>query len=264
MSSTTNSLHTKITEEIRNETDQIDILLPSQYGRLYAQKAEALKLELSGSELLASELVNEKIVVYIVELGKCSKEALEAMLANDATKLAQAIERTKKLDNELQELRKTVYVDPLTNVYNRKWFKENMVEHSGFIKLRGNGTLVFIDLNDFKSINDTYGHLVGDKALISISTLLQKMDCRVVRYSGDEFILIFDSKYKEEEIEKFLEKLLFSLEKVHFKTGEHNFKISFAYGISKFREGDNVNAVIDKADKAMYRYKEKQSCNVNY
>lgn len=123
--------------------------------------------------------------------------------------------------------------------------------------LRESGSLVMIDLNRFKEINDTYGHIIGDKVLMHVSLKLQETGGRVIRYGGDEFVVIFDQAISAEEIRAKITKVLHYFQKVLFKTEEKAFKISFAYGISPFYKGSNVSEVIEMADHAMYQNKKK-------
>lgn len=123
------------------------------------------------------------------------------------------------------------------------------------LSLRDSGTIVIIDLNHFKTINDTYGHIIGDKVLVHVTLKLKESGGRVVRYGGDEFLVIFDISITEEQIRGKIENVLNYFQKVHFKVETNNFKISFAYGLAQFDQGSILNDVLDTADKAMYRNK---------
>jgi diguanylate cyclase (GGDEF)-like protein len=123
------------------------------------------------------------------------------------------------------------------------------------LNVRGNGTIIMVDLNKFKDINDQYGHVIGDKVLIHLVIKLKESGGRVVRYGGDEFIVIFDAKFSMQQIETKMEKILEYFQKINFKTEMHSFKISFSYGMAPFVNGSNLDNVIELADKAMYQNK---------
>lgn len=112
-----------------------------------------------------------------------------------------------------------------------------------------------VDLNKFKQINDNFGHVVGDKVLIHIAFKLKETGGRVVRYGGDEFIIIFDAKISKDEITKKMRTILDYCHNVHFKVEQKEFKINFAYGMAPFSQGSNIDTIIEAADKSMYENK---------
>ncbi len=130
-------------------------------------------------------------------------------------------------------------VDPLTDAFNRRVFEE--------IPRDLKGSLVFLDLDNFKAFNDTYGHEKGDEILKEFSktveSRLRKGDL-FIRYGGDEFVLIL-SNCDVEKAKEIAEEIM---EKFKEKTG-----LSFSYGISHFK-GD-LTSSIREADKKMYYMK---------
>jgi len=246
--------HIEITAEVKATIDKMKIVFPSLYGKLYSEKARARDIELKPNELLTNEMLDEKIVRHIITLSNCADQAIEAIETQNKIILATVLAETKKLQEEIQELQKFVYEDSLTKSYNRKWFDDTILEQD-HLSLRETGTIVMVDLNKFKEINDSFGHIVGDKVLIHVALKLKESGGRVVRYGGDEFIVIFDSKVSTVEIREKLDKLLAYFEKIHFKVEENSFKISFAYGMAPFTRGADIVHVIEAADKAMYKHK---------
>ena len=249
--------HIKITEEVKQAIKNLKIVFPAQYGKLYYEASLAHHIELKPNELLTHEMLDEKIVRHIITLSDCADQAIGAIETENKTILAYVLKETKKLQLEIQELQKLVYEDSLTKSYNRKWFDDSVLEHNK-LSIRESGTIVMIDLNKFKEINDTYGHIVGDKVLIHVAVKLKESGGRVVRYGGDEFLVIFDIKISSAEIEQKIEKILHYFEKIHFKVDEHSFKISFAYGLAPFTRGADIMHVIEAADKSMYQHKKRK------
>lgn len=246
--------HIEITKEVKEAIKDIKVVFPAYYGKLYSEKAHARNIELKPDELLTNEMLDEKIVRHIITLSNCADQAIAAIETQDKLILQAVLSETRKLQAEIQELQKFVYEDSLTKSYNRKWFEDTLLDrdHSS---LRENGTIVMVDLNKFKEINDSYGHVVGDKVLIHISLKLKETGGRVVRYGGDEFLVIFDSGVSSRDIDQKLEQLLKYFEKIYFKVENNSFKISFAYGIAPFTRGADIAHVIEVADKAMYKHK---------
>lgn len=142
--------------------------------------------------------------------------------------------------------------DNLTGVYNRagydKFYKELSLDKTIYI---------LIDIDDFKSINDTFGHDAGDMALKRLSSILLKYfpDDFICRLGGDEFaILVFDYEdgVKEELIAKFVE-----IEKEAMIEEKGLPSSSFSIGVAFGTKGDNTDTLYRKADKAMYAIKGK-------
>ena len=157
----------------------------------------------------------------------------------------------RKARNERQELIKLsniVYYDALTGVKNRYAFRKDIKEHLG-----KRIVLTIMDIDNFKNINDTYGHQKGDKILASFSDILLDMFGKedTYRYGGDEFLIISEKDPKEfEESLKDLKQLLDT---------NQEFQIRFSAGyVSAFYKNENdIMKFIKEADKNMYTSKNK-------
>jgi len=246
--------HIDITKEVKHSIEKQKVVFPAQYGKLYHDISHKHGIELKPTELLTREMLDEQMVRHVITLVDCTDQAIGAIEEENKDLLRMILLKTKQLQEEINELQKIVYEDSLTKSYNRKWFEDTILDQDKF-NVRGGGTIVMVDLNKFKEINDNYGHVIGDKVLIHLALKLKESGGRVVRYGGDEFIVIFDEKFSTQQIEAKMEKLLEYFQKVQFKVEEHSFKIAFAYGMASFRQGSNLNSVIDTADKAMYHNK---------
>jgi diguanylate cyclase (GGDEF)-like protein len=244
--------HVAITAEIKKEVEPLKVLFPAQYGHLYSLLAQKHDLELKPEQLLNPEMLDEQMIRHIITLTACTETAIEAIEMQDTAKLQAILHETKLLREEIQELRKVVYEDNLTHTYNRKWFDDILLDADG-ITMQKEGILVLIDLNKFKRINDTYGHITGDKVLILVAKKLKSTGGNVVRYGGDEFVLLFP--HDEKNVLEKIEEVLNYFQHTHFSVEKETFKIDFAYGVSPFLKGANRNRVIEKADEAMYRNK---------
>ncbi|HEX5330259.1 GGDEF domain-containing protein [Sulfuricurvum sp.] len=243
--------HIDITNEVKESIQKLKVVFPAEYNRIYAEKAKSHHIELKPNQVISSEMLDEKMVRHLITLSQCTDDAIHAIETEDKELLSIVLAETKALQEEIHELQKIVYEDGLTKSYNRKWF-EDMLCDSDHISIRDSGTLVMVDLNKFKQINDKFGHVVGDKVLIHIAFKLKETGGRVVRYGGDEFIIIFDSKISEHEIQTKMSSILEYCNNVHFKVDQNEFKINFAYGMATFTNGSNIDTIIETADKAMY------------
>jgi diguanylate cyclase (GGDEF)-like protein len=122
-------------------------------------------------------------------------------------------------------------------------------------KFKEDGVLAFIDIDDFKEINDVHGHLIGDKVLKLLAQTLKRLqDCFITRYAGDEFLVLSNLKTLGQIEEKLLT-ILKNLKSTGLKSGDSVFTISFSYGLSSFSKGENIKDIIEKADTNMYNYK---------
>lgn len=246
--------HSRITNEVKKRIEPIKIVFPAQYSKIYAEIAHSHEVDLQPDQLLTREMLDEKMVRHITILSECTSDAIHAMKNEDKALLNTILLKTEDLQEEIQELRKIIYEDSLTQSYNRKWFEDELLDIAK-LRLRDSGTLVMIDLNKFKEINDTYGHVVGDKVLSLVANKLRETGGRVVRYGGDEFIVVFDQTLSHVNVKTKIESILTYFQKIYFKVGEYSFKIDFAFGMSSFTHDAEVLTVIESADKAMYRNK---------
>ncbi len=158
----------------------------------------------------------------------------------------------KKIENNLKIANKEIYLDKLTGVNNRKLldrlqndFSINNIDY----------TVVYIDLNDFKPINDTYGHDVGDEVLITFSNKLQAIirdTDFIIRMGGDEFLIILPKTITEAGISTFCQRLN-DIKVTPIVIGNVNLKINFSFGYAISNvDGGSLTEVIEKADNKMY------------
>ncbi|MBI9014165.1 MAG: GGDEF domain-containing protein [Clostridiales bacterium] len=170
-------------------------------------------------------------------------------------------EQKKKLETdhlELQEMHDQLQVlaerDMLTNLYNRRGFDKILGQISQEEQMKNDDIYILIfDLDNFKNINDTFGHTVGDKVLQDFSKVLidkVKTPHTISRWGGDEFAMVYKGKRKH------LEDLIFELRESYHQIVK-NLKISssISFGYLKWHHEDDENAVIRKADQALYKSK---------
>lgn len=144
--------------------------------------------------------------------------------------------------------------DPLTNIANRNTLDE-LVDN--FPQLGDEFSVIMMDIDGFKTINDTYGHLVGDQVLVYFTETIKnsiRKDVFFIRYGGDEFLLIMPQT--TEEIAKSLIERFRKSFQTPFKIDQQEIRISFCAGIASFpKDGKNLRELIDRADKALYTAK---------
>jgi len=246
--------HITITQNVKQKIKDLNIVFPSHYAKLYVEEANIFHMELNPNELLNSDMLSEKVVHHVITLSSCTQKAIEAIEMEDKTALSAILLETKVLRDEIEELRKIVYEDSLTKSYNRKWFEDHYLCSDG-ATLCKDGVFVMIDLNKFKIINDTYGHTVGDKVLSHIAAKLKDLGENIIRFGGDEFLIVLDSSISIKKLKAKIEEILLKLDTTSFRVGGANFKTSFSYGISSFLQGSALEISLNEADTEMYKNK---------
>lgn len=151
------------------------------------------------------------------------------------------------------------HYDLLTNLPNRTYFINRLKEHMALAMLnKAKGAVFFIDLDNFKNINDTMGHDNGDKLLKKISVQLMGVmssEDVVCRLGGDEFVIMHPYKNKEEVVE-FADKVLNLFNNV-FEIEEKQIYTSASVGIALYpKDGTDAGSILKNADAAMYKAKE--------
>jgi diguanylate cyclase (GGDEF)-like protein len=159
-----------------------------------------------------------------------------------------------------EELRHMAQHDPLTDLPNRALFNDRLSQELARAR-RQNGRLamVFLDLDHFKSINDNYGHDVGDQVLRRVARQLQacvRASDTVGRIGGDEFVVLLAQLSESDSVLALAGELRESLRQP-FKVDGHELSISCSIGVAVYPEdGTDAEGLTKGADDAMYRAKE--------
>lgn len=176
------------------------------------------------------------------------------------------VERLSSLENETETLRECIeverskaYNDALTGVPNRMAFDERInEEYKRWQRYKNNLTLCLVDIDKFKSVNDTYGHKAGD---IVLRTIAKKCASKVrksdyfCRYGGEEFALILPETDLTAAV-IVAETLRESIEQCSFQYGEENVTITISCGLAQVKGKDSLDSLFKRADKALYQAKE--------
>ncbi|MBK6486526.1 MAG: GGDEF domain-containing protein [Gemmatimonadetes bacterium] len=222
-------------------------------------------VESNSTDLIKREALN--VVGVMEQLMAHRKERQQEQFAVLADKL-------KNLGRELEDARRESALDPLTTLANRKAFDEYITRSIELHSLLGQpASLMMIDVDNFKSINDTYGHTAGDTALREISNVLAKTFLRrvdfVCRYGGDEFAVILqetkvgNAQLLAERLRRQVQDLrpidTLPVEAATTTTedGEETPppQVTLSIGVAELTVGDNATAWIKRADAALYQSK---------
>ena len=171
----------------------------------------------------------------------------------------ECIDDQKKREGKLLYLAQT---DIMTGISNRR-SGEKMIER--VLNNKVSGMLCLVDCDKFKSINDTYGHAVGDKVLIAIAETLQKV-CRdkdvIFRLGGDEFAIFMPGMMEQKAAENFFERLFENIRQIDIEEMQgKSIEISMGACFYEGTEEVSFDELYKNADSVMYQSKEKQGCS---
>ena len=218
---------------------------------------------ISESSITVFPLINDREVVGIMEV------VTTAPLTSDAKRLVTSFLRVYR---NFQSLLDYSERDTLTGLLNRKTFDEAFLKASAEQQLvqnyigqsedrrsssKGpiNTWLAVIDIDHFKRVNDTYGHLIGDEVLLLLSRLMRasfRFHDRLYRFGGEEFVVLMRCD-SENDAELALERLRSNTESFSFpQVG----RITVSIGFTALRSGDTPSRAFERADKAVYYVKE--------
>lgn len=173
------------------------------------------------------------------------------------------------LNDSYQRAKRDAGVDPLTKLLNRRSLTEILsarMQMSG--QRRAPFYLLFFDIDNFKAINDRYGHVVGDEVLVRLSqeTIRSfRKDTMIARYGGDEFVIILDGSTKA-EVRGRIDELCKRIQLIKFTHNDTSFNISGSFGATRYDSSRfaHVDDFIQAADEAMLKIKrEKRTNHIN-
>ncbi|MEH7235800.1 GGDEF domain-containing protein [Bacillus sp. JJ1562] len=171
-----------------------------------------------------------------------------------------------QLDREVVLKRKLRFYaerDPLTGLYNMRYFenriKKGTSSHQTYI--------VMIDIDHFKKINDTYGHLHGDSVLKNVATTLSRLipprHSLLGRYGGEEFILLLEVDSKE-HLKSIVSGIWSGIEHTPFYVEDQKLQVTVSIGVSELTDSSKLYQAIEKADNSLYASKQNGRNQVSY
>ena len=173
--------------------------------------------------------------------------------------IAELNERMSSLRQDLVAVREEMKRDPLTNAYNRGAFDTAIMQslNTHFI-LNQPVTLVLIDLDNFKEINDSYGHSAGDDVLKSVGDCLARSFIRksdfAARYGGDEFAVILSDTSAENSV-SLIERFMNYVRQINIPYASSDVSVNCSIGYTQIHDGDSSDSLIKRADAALYEAK---------
>ena len=198
--------------------------------------------------------VNTELAMEVAE-----RLVIEGELSDMKNDLADVRDDLSKSQAKEEESRKVALHDALTGLPNRVLFEERL-DH-GLLQAKRHGwklAVLFMDIDNFKSINDSYGHDLGDKVLLTVADRLQSFvrgEDTVSRWAGDEFVCLLMEVKQEADVTRLAEKMVNRISEA-FKFKGTVLSISVSIGIAIYpADGETADILFKNADTAMYKAK---------
>ncbi|MBD1566444.1 GGDEF domain-containing protein [Vibrio sp. S12_S33] len=225
-----------------------------------------ISLLVTNTQLSSDYLSADRFVISLTILGVICH--ISAYYYNKAINYIQSL-----YQEGIEDL---AYTDQLTGLANR-WSFENWANEKLSQQMKSNSitALVFLDIDNFKSINDNYGHDVGDKVLQYFANRLKnnvrnrdrktaKHDCSIARFAGDEFVLLLYDVRTKKDLDTILNRICYMFEH-KYQSSEMINNLTVSVGVALFpNDADNLPELTNCADKAMYWAKHKGKNQYQY
>lgn len=191
------------------------------------------------------------------------RDLLEARVKERTSQLEETNKQLKiqmtEIEQLQEELREQALRDPLTNLYNRRYLAETLQhELSRARRERKSVSVIIMDIDRFKRINDLYGHQIGDKFLLTVADLLRAHTRDfdfACRYGGEEFLLVLPGTTARNAVKR-AEQIRRQCAELRIQHGEDDISITVSMGIATYPiHSKSVDELLTKADKALYRSK---------
>jgi diguanylate cyclase len=220
-----------------------------------ATEMEQLKSEVSGrlDQILAA-----------MDRHQAGEQQRELSLSEQLDALVERVKNMEttsaEAEQKIEEQRQKALRDVLTQLPNREAYQQRLEqEFERWQRYNRPLVMVVCDIDHFKRINDSYGHLAGDKVLRIIAKTLQKRLRKtdfIARFGGEEFVILMPETEQQQAL-TVAEGVREAIARCPFHFKEKPVSITMSFGISAFAEGDQAEQVFARADKALYKAKEK-------
>ncbi len=240
----------KIAEELYNEVRNLIKGATDHQERLSegGEKLEKLSKTTSGENI---QEVLTKIMEEVKGLKNLNKKFIH--------KLEEQTEEIEKLRKELRKVKEEANIDPLTGLRNRRSFERALLEFfKDFKKFGYPFSIIMMDIDNFKDLNDTYGHLAGDKVLKEIGGILRnhlRAKDIPARTGGEEFTIILPGIRKKEAI-SVAERLRRIISSHPIEADSNEVRVTASFGVSEVAQDiEEPEDLLREADKNLYKAK---------
>lgn len=237
--------------------DEINALIPHD-GFRYENHEEKFQFELGKAKL---HHCNYNLILMQEKLGQVSFYRTRKFTQKEIDELEVLVAALiYPLRNSILYKRaiETAYRDPITNLNNRAAMDNSLEQELDFAARHDLSlSVLMLDLDKFKQVNDTYGHIAGDNVLKHVAQCLTDCVRRsdvLFRYGGEEFVVILRDTSKP-GAKLLADRIRKSVEKIQCKYNQYTIRVTVSIGIALFRTGDNKRSLLERADGALYKAK---------
>jgi diguanylate cyclase len=209
------------------------------------------------------KIENIKEIVSLRRKEETSRaESFQKSIRRLKKRMDEVKQRAREMSRRAEEFEAAAMKDELTGLYNRKAFDERMLMSlASFVEAGRSFSLILFDVDRFKEINDTFGHVAGDKVLQKVGQCLKETFRRndfIARYGGDEFVVVIDDLSRDLARDKIMA-FMKNLQRLRFTShARGDITVSVSPGIAMVKPGDTVEALVERADRAMYEVKKRR------
>ncbi|MDH3453049.1 MAG: GGDEF domain-containing protein [Gammaproteobacteria bacterium] len=200
------------------------------------------------------------VASMIQELIRHTK-AMQASNASLQASLDQHALEAKALRAQLQSARRKAVTDALTGLLNRQGFDKAVQEISEEAEAEHANCLVMLDIDNFKNVNDTYGHLFGDRIIKTVAEVLRKTikgKDAAARFGGDEFVILLPDTPLAGAL-SVAESIRKAIDRARIRrsdSGETIGNLALSAGVAQMRDGESIQELLERADQALYQSKQ--------
>lgn len=245
-------------ETAQHTHKKLDAQLDAGFQSLNSSTKTATTLSELAAEVSAHVAILVNTLNQKKDLVHNSHKQLSAELIAAQSRIAELEEETESYKEKLSEQKFKSLQDSLTRLPNRAAFEERLeLEFNRWQRYGTPLVIAIADIDLFKKINDTYGHIAGDKTLQVIASMLKKSlrgTDFVARYGGEEFVMVFPQT-EVDAIAEPLEKARKRIQSIPFKFKNNDITITISIGAASFSGEDTISSVFERADKALYSAK---------
>ena len=204
-------------------------------------------------------LMIEKEIVGVLNINDVGQDSFDVGDLDFILKLSEFIAMSISNAVLYEQANKLAVTDGLTGISNRPSMEKSLrIEFERSKRYNSPLSLILLDVDHFKDVNDTYGHQKGDEILIAIASLLKKA-CRAndiaARYGGEEFLMILPQSNAQGAF-KIAERVREEMMKISFTGNESNFAVTVSCGVAEFnKDYESINKLIAAVDQALYEAK---------
>lgn len=245
-----------------NEENAYSFVLDSiRLGFILSKTQDAIFDFYKAQNIVSSYVVDaiKRYKEYQADIDMFELTASFIKFSNFASEIVSLAYYEKVLTDKIEEVYEIALKDSLTSLYTRAKFEDiRMHEFSRSKRYKLPLSLCMLDIDDFKKINDNFGHLVGDKVLKEVGHIILNNTRRAdlpFRWGGEEFLIMFTNT-SASKAEIACKKLLNIIRSAEVKKGDNTIKFTVSMGLTELKEeDDSLEKAIDRADKALYMAK---------